>query len=331
MRRFLKQNWFLLGLVVSVAGAMAAPGWVAPVAQRVSPHVVVTAALFIMAWTMPTQRLSEELSRPWAAVWAMTVSYGFLPSLAWFVGGLSPSSDLRVGLLLAASVPCTLASCVLWTRLAGGNEATALLAVLGCTLVGWFITPLWLAAVSVGDVTLDPVAMMVDLALTLVVPVALGQLLRIWPPARHLANQRKTLLSAVAQVFVLGIVVKTATNVGIRLHEGDAKLSVADALTSAGLAMAVHLTALFFGFLSAGWLGIDRSRRIAIAFSGSQKTLPISMYLFEGHFQDQYPLAVIPLLFFHVGQLLFDTVIAGRWARMSFPERFETTEEQRYA
>ena len=44
----------------------------------------------------------------------MVVSYLFLPAFAWIVGGFSPFPDLRVGLLLAASVPCTLASCVLW-------------------------------------------------------------------------------------------------------------------------------------------------------------------------------------------------------------------------
>ena len=45
-----------------------------------------------------------------------------LPLLACLLGPLLPLPDLGVGLLLCASVPCTLSSAVLWTRLAGGND-----------------------------------------------------------------------------------------------------------------------------------------------------------------------------------------------------------------
>ena len=315
MKSFLAERWFLLALVGCVAGALAFPGAFAPIAERLPPQIVVAAALFIMAWTMPSQRLGDELARPWAAVWAIAVSYLFLPAFAWLVGGLAPTADLRVGLMLAASVPCTLASCVLWTRMAGGNEATALVAVLGCTLASWLVTPLWLTTATASHIELDPGDMMIVLAVTLLVPVACGQCLRLWPPARHFANQRKTILSGVAQFFVLAIVFKTAVQVGLRLQVGAASLTFANLLLSASLAMATHIAALFFGFWSSRPFGFDRPRRIAIAFCGSQKTLPVSVFLFDTYFQNDFPLAVIPLLFFHVGQLVFDTMVANWWKR----------------
>ncbi|MFO0866498.1 MAG: bile acid:sodium symporter [Gemmataceae bacterium] len=52
---------------------------------------------------------------------------------------------MRIGFMLAYGVPCTLASCILWTRLAHGNEATALLAVLISTLISPLVAPVWLA------------------------------------------------------------------------------------------------------------------------------------------------------------------------------------------
>jgi sodium/bile acid cotransporter 7 len=317
MKSFLKERWFLLALLASVACALAVPDVLVPITRPLSPYVVVAAALFIMAWTMPSRRLGDELAQPWAAAWAMVISYLFLPAFGWLVGGLSPSPDLRIGLLLAASVPCTLASCVLWTRMAGGNEATALVAVLGCTLASWLVTPLWLAVGAGSQIRLDPAPMMIDLAITLLIPVALGQALRLWPTARRLANERKTILSAVAQICVLAIVLKTAAQVGARLHEGAAALSWLNLSLSAALAMATHIAALFFGFASGRPLGFDRPRRIAIGFCGSQKTLPISVFLFETYFQNDFPLAVIPLLFFHVGQLLFDTMVAHQWRKKS--------------
>jgi len=315
VKSFLAQRWFLLALVGGVTCALAVPAAVSPITQPLPPHLAVAVALFIMAWTMPRGRLKDELAQPWAAAWAMVVSYLFLPAFAWILGGLSPFPDLRVGLLLAASVPCTLASCVLWTRMAGGNEATALVAVLGCTSASWLVTPLWLAATASGDIRLDPLRMMLDLALTLIVPVALGQLLRQWAPARQLANERRSLLSAISQLFVLAIVLKTAAQVGTRLQSGAATLLLPYLILSAALAMATHIAALFLGYYSACSLRFDRPRCIAIAFSGSQKTLPVSVYLFESYFESTFPLAIIPLLFFHVGQLLFDTIVAQGWRK----------------
>src|SRR5262245_13653642 len=122
-----------------------------------------------MAWTMPTRSLAGELRRPWAALWALAISYGLVPILAWGLGRLPLSPDLRLGLLLTASVPCTLASCVLWTRLAGGNEATALVVVLAGTSSSWLITPLLLTWTTGTQVEFPVAEMMADLAVTLVV------------------------------------------------------------------------------------------------------------------------------------------------------------------
>src|SRR6185436_1965031 len=139
-------------------------------------------------------------------------------------GFLSPLPDLRVGLLLAASVPCTLASCVLWTRMAGGNEATALCSVLVSTLSSWFATTAWLTNTTGADVELPAGRMMLDLVLTLIVPTALGQSLRFWPTGRRFADRHKALLSAFAQLFILGIVLKASAGVGRELQIGDQRL-----------------------------------------------------------------------------------------------------------
>ena len=78
------------------------------------------------------------------------------------------------------------------------------------------------------------------------------------------------------------------------------------------LAVALHLFALWSGLVSCRWLGFDRGRQIGVAFSASQKTLPVSLMLYEQYFMDRFPYAVMPIIFYHLGQLLLDTVIANR-------------------
>src|SRR5947209_4544073 len=97
---------------------------------RVDPRLIVATSLFLAAWGLESRSLYETLLRPWPGLWALVISYGLLPAAAWLIGPLLGRDDFRIGLLVIASVPCTLASAVIWTRLSGGSEATALLIVL---------------------------------------------------------------------------------------------------------------------------------------------------------------------------------------------------------
>ena len=318
MFAFLAQRWFLCALLAAVSLAMAAPHAVDPWTNELPPQLVIAVALFLMAWTMPSRSLASEVRWPWAALWAIAISYGLLPGAAWLIGMLAPTQDVKIGLLLAASVPCTLASCVLWTRLAGGNEATALLTVLGCTLSSWFITTFWLEATTGTHVEIPAAAMMLDLALTLILPVALGQALRLIAAGARFADRHKKPLGVVSQLIILAIVLKAAAAVGLKIHDGtDLRLEML--LLSAVMAFGLHLFALYAGLWSSAALGFDRPRCLAVAFSGSQKTLPISLMLFNKYFIERFPLAVVPLLFFHVGQLLLDTLIAERIKHVAAP------------
>lgn len=314
IRGFFVQRWFLCALFAGVSLALWLPHFFEPWTRHVPPAWVIGCALFFMAWTMPTRSLAGELRRPWAALWALAISYGLVPLLAWCTGHLPMAEDLRVGLLLTASVPCTLASCVLWTRLAGGNEATALLVVLAGTSSSWLITPLLLTWMTGTQVALPVARMMADLAITLVVPVGLGQALRLAPAAARVADRYRTPFGYIAQLLVLLIILKATASLGLSLQTGAA-LPIEFIVGSAAYSLGLHLVALFAGLWSSGSFGIDEPRCRAIAFAGSQKTLPIALLLFNGYFAAQFPLAILPLLFYHVGQLVLDTLIAERMKR----------------
>src|SRR5262249_27251831 len=127
MTAFLAKRWFLLVLIAGIAVAAVAPGmlrWT----EGVRPQPIMALALFLAAWTLESRSLYQSFLKPWPALWAVAISYLFLPALGWLTGLLLPVVDFQIGLMICASVPCTLASAVLWTRMAGGNEATALLA-----------------------------------------------------------------------------------------------------------------------------------------------------------------------------------------------------------
>jgi sodium/bile acid cotransporter 7 len=318
MKRFLVRRWFLIALGTGVAAAALFPGVFRPFAWLLAPQYLVAAALFIMAWGLESRSLGRSLLRPLPALWALLLSYGIVPVFAWLAGRLLPGpDDYRVGLLVMASVPCTLASAVLWTRLAGGNEATALLVIVMGTLTSWLITPLWLTALG-GDQAVGPALakMMGDLLFYLVLPVGAGQLTRLARPLARAAETYRGALGVVTQVLILLIMLKAAVDLGERLWDPAAGvaggLALGPVLAAAAACVGVHLAALACGLWSSRALGFERPVRIAVAFSCSQKTLPVALLLFETTFHNSYPLAVLPMLFYHIGQLTADTFIADR-------------------
>jgi sodium/bile acid cotransporter 7 len=312
MRAFLAKRWFLLALGAGVVGAVAFPGVLRPAVRLLAPQAVVALALFFMAWGLDSRSLGRSLLRPLPALWAVLISYAVVPLLAWLCAWLLPvPPDFRVGLLIIASVPCTLASAVLWTRMAGGNEAVALLTVLVTTATSWLITPLWLAPLAgARPLSIDTAGMMRELLLCLVLPVVLGQALRAPPPLARAAAGLRSVLGVVAQLLILAIILKAAVTLGERVHENAAVVSPGPLLLIAAGCVATHLAALLTGLGTGAVLRFDRPSRVAVAFACSQKTLPVALLLFESYFKQEYPLAVLPLVFYHVGQLAVDTVVA---------------------
>ena len=311
MRSFLVKHWFLLLLTVSLLVSWTFPAWVRPLVAPLPPQAVVALSLYLTALGLEGRRLYESVRRPWAALWALLVSYGAAPALAALLARLSSHADLGFGLVLMASVPCTLASAVLWTRLAGGDEATALLAVMLSTGTSWLFTSLGLTLVTSTSVDLPLSSMMLGLLLVLVIPVLLGQLSRRIPGVPAAVKRHRTLSGVIVRLLILAIILKAA----IDLPQRVAQLHALDLLEIAALALLMHLTAFSLGLWGGRLIGLSRPGRIAAAFAGSQKTLPVALYLFEAYYCATYPLAVVPLVLYHVGQLVIDTFLADALAR----------------
>jgi sodium/bile acid cotransporter 7 len=166
--------------------------------------------------------------------------------------------------------------------------------------------------------SIDAGRLMRSLIYVLIVPVGLGQLSRGWVAVRRFAAQRRTVLGVVAQLFILIVILQAAVEVSLKLQS-----SGGDLLVALGFCLGTHAAALAAGYWSGGLAGFSWGDRVAIAFAGSQKTLPVALFLFYDYFKDKYPLAVVSLAFYHVGQLIVDTFVAdwfhGKPGRVAEP------------
>lgn len=323
---WLKRRWFLVGLIVLIPLGMiigtVLPAerlqHVASIAKAGATSWLVAAILFLMSYSLDSRQIGKSLRSPGPVLLACLVNFGVTPLLAWPLMQVQLLPDFAVGLMIAASVPCTMAAASVWTRKAGGNDAVSLLVTMLTNGLCFLVTPLWLNLATSSNVEFDVGDMMRRLMLSALLPATLGQLVRLIPSAREFATKHKSSVGVMAQAFILAIVFSVSLlEIGPQLRHMDSGgvgvLGLAIVWVSC---IVVHLSAMGIGWQAGGRFGFDRADRIAVAFSGSQKTLPIGLLVATdpSMFGDgSMPFALFPMLMYHASQLFLDTAIADRW------------------
>jgi sodium/bile acid cotransporter 7 len=327
--QLLKKRWFLLMLLVLISGGMAAGAWLpADRAQRlgtaINPSVVTGIVLFLMSFSLDGERLGASFRAPGPVLWASVVNLGAVPLLAWPLMQAQLTPDFAFGLMIAGSVPCTLAAVSVWTRKAGGNDAVSLLATVVTNGACFLVTPFWLGLATPARVSLDAASMIGRLAAAVLLPAVLGQALRTLPVPARISKAYKIPIGVLAQIFILSILFSAACNAGTQLHRLGAQASGGGLFLVWISCVAVHVIAMLIGMAGSRAFGFERDDRIAVAFASSQKTLPVGLLIATDPTMfgnpnllgpgEGVPFALFPMLLFHVSQLFIDTAVADRFA-----------------
>lgn len=330
VRSLLRRHWFLAGLlaVVVIGFAFSEPLRHLPEMSLLRNGIVVT-VLFLMAFPLAFGDLQGAIRRPFAAMLATLINAGILPLIA-RAASLLASGDFAIGINLMAAIPCTLASAAVWTRRAGGNDSVALIVTIVTNSLCFLITPFWLLWTTGSEITitigaspdgkgLSLIDMVTKLFVVVVLPMAFGQLARLLPNAGNWATRNKFSLGIFAQIGVLMMVLLGCISCGLKLRglPTDQMPTVLSFAVMIALVLGIHLCALFLGIGAARQLKFSRPEEIAIAFAGSQKTLMIGLAI-ATEFYTANPLAILPMVAFHVGQLFLDTAVADRYMAAEF-------------
>ncbi|MCH2115129.1 MAG: bile acid:sodium symporter [Pirellulales bacterium] len=310
MLRLMHRHWFLLLLLGTLAIGMGWADRCAPLAKGLPSAWIIGSVLWAMALPLRMDHLVDTLRSPRPALLAVATSWLLVPLLAWCFGHLL-IDDLALGLTITAAVPCTLASAAVWTRLAGGNDSVGFLVTVLTNLSCFCVTPALIQISSgrtVAAISFGPMAL--RLLALIVLPLGLAQLMRRMRSVRHWADQTRHLLNAYAQLGILAIVFVGAVHCGTTLGALASQwVQFGGQLAALLIIVAtIHTIAWASGYWVAGRIGIARPEQIAVAFAGSQKTLMVGLVIaldFGG-------LTILPLITFHVVQLLIDTLLASR-------------------
>lgn len=318
LARSLDPFLLLLILLPIVATLMPARG----VAADALDHLTVV-AIFLLFF-LHGAKLSPTETRRGFSRWRFQLlvlgcTFVVFPLLGLAIVAL-PSSVLNpvmaTGFLFLCILPSTVQSSIAFTSIARGNVALAVSSASISNVLGVALTPM-LAAILLGSTVEITPESLLGIFGQLVVPFIAGQLLhkRIGPWLK----EHKPIVSVVDQGSVL-LVVYAAFSVGVT--QGLWEIVPPTQLLVVVLVSCVLLAIVLTLFTALGRLmRLERADRVVLLFCGSKKSqvsgLPMAILLFPS---EQVGMYVLPLMIFHLIQLLVCAVIARRIARTAESE-----------
>lgn len=293
MSRRLERSRTLLRSGRGPLAILLAAGLAAVLPPPASAGALVAPIVAVLVFTALRGFSPAALSTRSAGAVALALAIGYLavPGLAALAAPLDPG--LYAGLLPVLVAPTTVGSAIVWTRVDGGDVTLTTTAAAVSVGLSPVVVPALLAGLGSAAVSLDPLAVALDL---LVVLVAGGALAYLVPEGAVPADR----LDDVAVLAIGGLVYVAVGTTGL---DG---LGVADV---GGVALAVLAVDAVAVGLAAGvgrLVGLDRARRRSVAYVGGLKNLGLSLLVARSL---AVP-TVLPVVAFYVVQQLAASVRA---------------------
>jgi len=233
-------------------------------------------------------------------------------SCKWIFTG-TQYSYLWLGVFFLAALPSTVSSSVVMVSIARGNMTAAIFNASISSLLGVFLTPLWMKfEMNTTATGFDLGDTIIKLVFQVLLPVIAGILLNSrWG---SFAEKNKVYLKFFDQVIILMIIYTSFADSFLNKRFDSLSLKILLILT--GCMVLLFFTVFFIITQVSRVLRFNRADTIAAMFCGSKKSLVhgtvMSKVLFGGS-----PISgtlLLPLMIYHAAQLIIASIIARKSA-----------------
>ncbi|XP_056010686.1 sodium/bile acid cotransporter 7-like isoform X4 [Ostrea edulis] len=309
--QLIRTNWFLCGIVFVICLASVAPT-IGAKGGILRPEITVKfVAVFIIFFNSGISLRSEDLTRAlvqfklhifiqgWTFV-IFPLVINLLVSL--LKDGLFEKLLLQ-GLLVLGCMPPPVSSAVILTKSVSGNEAAAIFNSAVGSFLGIFITPS-LILLNVGSAVDVPVSsIFVQLSLTVVLPLCVGQIIR----RRHrMWLERNPIpFGTIGSAILLMIIYTTFCDT---FSQAEIDLDFISFISIVFMIVILQCALLWMVFYitTRSWLNFHPKDTTAIMFCSTHKSLTLGIPIMKIVFSGDPGLSVItiPLLVYHPTQIL---------------------------
>ncbi|RGE20383.1 bile acid:sodium symporter family protein [Leucobacter sp. wl10] len=293
-------TWF--PLIVLAAGAVAVlfPAPFLAIGPWVNPLLMII--MLGMGMTLRGSDFALVARRPFPLVIGILAQFIIMPLTAWaLVSVLRLEPAIAVGVILVAAAPGGTASNVM-VYLAKGDVALSVAMTSVSTLVAPLVTPLLVLWLAGSYLPVDAVGMFVSIVQIVLVPIAVGLLLR-----RFLPRLVERLVEWMPLVSVVGI-----TLVLLAVVAGSAATIIASGLMVAAIVVVLNGVGLLLGYFAARAVGLDEAARRSVSIEVGMQNSGLAAGLARTHFT---PEAALPAAIFSVWHNVSGAILASFWSR----------------
>lgn len=310
----LATNWFLLGLIFAIFAAKFDPSIGrkdGPLNPDLTVKVLAVSFIFFSSGlTLRSDELKRSIMQFKVHIFVQGFSMGFVPIVGaqaiHMLGYTTIDPAILKGLLVVCCLPPPVSSAAILTKASGGNEAAAIFNSAFGSFLGIFVTPFWLLTIVGVDSEVPAMKIAISLGSTVVLPLVIGQLLRLiaWRRISSWGIPFGGIASTVLLVIIYSAFCES--------FSADLQMEVGDILTIVGLTSTMIMGSTLLCFFTSQWMGYSPKDVICIMYCSTHKSLTLGMPLMKIVFNDNpmLPIFVLPLLAYHPSQIFWGGLLA---------------------
>ena len=318
-------DWFLCGMLLATFLAYVFPDFGAT-GGPMHAEWVINSGVFLVFFLHGINLSSEHIRHGLKNIrlHAMVQGFTFIVfPLIWLLAntllGAHVPPLLMLGFFYLCALPSTISSSVALTGSAGGNVPAAILNASLSSVLGIFLTPLWVSlVVGSGAGGIDLGETLLDLCMLLLLPLVLGQLLR--PLLGRFFARHKRYTGIVDKLVILLLVYAAFCNSMVSgMWQQQANTVIVGAFMGSAVLLAVIL---WMTTRTARALKFSTADEIAAVFCASKKSLaagaPMAALIFGTN--PGLGLILLPIMIYHPLQLIVCSVMAENYANRTREE-----------
>lgn len=310
---FLRRQFLPIGLVAAALVGVVFPAPGLYMAGLPTQYAAVSLIFICSGLLLRTSEIRAALSAWKATAWGGLSILLITPIIGAFLAFQAPLDPaFQLGLALFCCMPTTLSSGIALTNQARGNMALALLLTVLTNTLGVFTVPFVLAQLlqAAGQVELSGSELLLDLCLSILLPLAVGKYLQRFLSGWIGRNRKQlTLISNLALICIPWMKFSQSSEKLGQILSSSLALVV-------GCGILIHLLYLGINDAASRLLRLPLAARKAVVLLASQKTLPVAMTVlaFLPVPAETKGLIAIPCITSHLSQIFLDAFLATRWA-----------------
>ncbi|MDF2189073.1 bile acid:sodium symporter family protein [Paraflavitalea sp. CAU 1676] len=320
-------DWFILSLIGMIVLASQWPGpGVAdgPFSISSLANIGISFIFFFYGLKLNRSKLVAGLSNWRLHLLVQVGTFILFPLVILALRGWVDQGDLHIlwlGTFFLAALPSTVSSSVVMVSIAEGNIPAAIFNASISSLMGIFLTPLWMSIVTEGQQnSVDMTDIIMKLLLQILAPVVLGLLLN---PTKlgKVAGKYNKQLKCFDQITILAIVY-TAFSESFDKHMFS-NLDLVELVLLGACMLALFFLVYFLIAYIARLLGFNREDRITATFCGSKKSLVHGTVMAKVIFMNSPLMGILllPIMLYHALQLIAVSIIAQGMAKRHRAEK----------